>query len=93
MLADAGELMFRGYNALSSLARDMGRARYSMRPKHHLMWHAHLDALRTRRNPAHQWTFKDEDGMGKMGKLSAKVHGMTTGKRTLQRWLIQFFDT
>ena len=56
-------------------------------------YHVWSDAVRTRRNPAHDWAFSSEDAMGKIGKVCNKSHGATIGRGGLRRWLIGFFTT
>ena len=45
--------------------------------------------MKTRRNPCADWSFSDEDGMVKMGKLGSAAHGSTVGRGALHRWVMQ----
>ena len=90
-LTECGTFMFHGWNEAASMSIRDGKPRWNMIPKHHAMWHVWSDAIRTRRNPAKQWAFMDEDAMQKISKIAMKCHGSSVNKRALGRWILHFF--
>lgn len=63
---------------------------WKIRPKFHLVVHLALDAQlrKSRRNPAQDSTWGDEDWIKKIARMVRKTHRKTTAKRGLQRYLL-----
>ena len=66
-------------------------ARWKCRPKLHHIWHINDFAQQSHRPVYAFWTFKEEDGMGKLSRIACAVHAARISCRALQRWCVQFF--
>ena len=90
-LDESAALMFHGYNKLSETAAAAAKPLYKCLPKMHVLFEAHLDLMKTGRNPTSYWTFSDEGNMRVIGDTACAVHGSTVSQRTLERWLNRYF--
>ena len=96
--AETQHLEFHRATALMSFymlhvdAASKGIKRYNLIPKYYQVDEMCRRAIRTSVSHALSWCFRAEDQMGALAKIMYKVHGSTSSKRTIQRWLIQFWS-
>ena len=74
------------YSNLARLCLHQRRCAYKVRPKMHYFQHMLLEMRATRINPRAVYCMHDEDFMGKISKIAAKVHRSTVAKMTLFRY-------
>ena len=88
----ACKLVLHGSNALAVANHRSRKARWKTRPKLHLIHHINSNAQISKRVVRAFWSFKEEEGMGKLARIAVAVHGACVAKRSLQRWCVQFFN-
>ena len=64
---------------------------WAARPKLHMIDHSVRDAIITGYNPAFSWAFQEEDNVGRVVKVCQVIHGASLERRSLERWVTQFF--
>jgi len=84
--------MLFGYASMNACSVEGDKSLWTSRPKLHMLDHAIRRAQHSKRNPARQWTFQEEDNMGLMVKICAKCSATTLEARSVERWLLQFFQ-
>ena len=77
------------YLRLRQAADTAGVAFWKLRPKWHVLEHIGATMRETRLNPRYYATWMDEDLMGKMRDICARVsqRGVTVAKHALTRWI------
>ena len=86
------KLILHGCKVLTTLNFLVGKPRWKGRPKLHQLWHVNDNAQLSHRPIRAFWTWKDEEGMGKLSRIACAVHGARISDRALQRWVIHFFN-
>ena len=86
------KMLLHGSKALAGANQAACKARWEMRPKIHLIHHVNKNAQRSERVVRAFWSFKEEEGMGKLSAIASRTHGATVAKRSLQRWCVQFLN-
>ena len=76
------------YRLLADSAMSKRKARWPVKPKHHLLEHIAMKALRTRRSPSANLCFSDESFVGQIKWIGQACHSTTVSLRALQRHLI-----
>ena len=77
------------YSQLSAEATRQQKKLWKFSPKHHLFQHLCEWQALTHGNPAHYWTYSDEDLVGHM----IEVHARAVTGTALFKWLSFSFDT
>lgn len=90
--AEVCEAILAGSNYLCQVNSSVPAARWKLRPKFHRFFHLHVECQQSQRPCRAFWSFKCEEGMGKLSKIGCATHALTLSERSLQRWLIQFFS-
>ena len=86
------EELLLGYHWLSKENYGSGKAAYHCIPKFHKVDKMLRRAIRTKVSPTMFWTFLSESQMGITARLVNNLHGASSGRRGVQRWLLFFFD-
>ena len=97
---EVGESAWQFTSSYAFLAKEshrIGLNRFSLVPSLHYMHHFYIDAKRTLQDESVQWmlspmlgnTEADEDYIGKISRLSRRVHAMKTTARTIDRLKIR----
>ena len=80
-----------GYHYLAKEAISQGRFIYKLNPKHHKLDHLFRRSIRTRVSPTLFWTFVLESEMGVASRLVRRLHGASSLRRGVDRYLIYFW--
>lgn len=64
---------------------------YRCTPKFHKLDKLLRRAVRTRTSPTLFWTFVQESQMGQTSRVVHKLHGASSSRRGVERWLLYFF--
>ena len=91
-LDNATTVLMHSSKCLASINAAKGLARWKLRPKLHVLYHINRDAQSSSRNPRAWWTFKDEEFMGKLGRIAGATHAVSMCNRSLERWCIHCFS-
>ena len=83
-----GTLFLASYMSLHSWAIDASAYMFNIIPKCHMMAHVIFSIHEDRRNPKFYHCYGDEDFVGRIAKIGARVHPKSMAKRTLERYLI-----
>ncbi len=86
-------LILHGAKVLTSLNCAASRPRWKFRPKLHQMWHINDNAQLSGRPVRSTWSWKEEEGMGKLSRIACAVHAARVSDRSLQRWILQFLNS
>ena len=85
-------LILQGSKVLANLNYEASKPRWKARPKLHQLWHINQNAQLSHRPVRAFWTWKEEEGMGKLSRIACAVHATRVSDRSLQRWILQFFN-
>ena len=88
LLSGLGVVVVRSYMQLHVLSLQAGLQRYKLRPKFHMLVHMAEGLLLNSFNWRWDACWMDEDIVGKVSRLSRRVHPMTCALRTLQRYML-----
>lgn len=94
-MAEGGTFFLRSYAKLAEICLREGACLYNMQPKLHyfkhilltLDWQIEMEHERIL-NPVADVTYMDEDYIGRVSRLSRRVHQSQVHKRTLERVLV-----
>ena len=89
-LNTAADLILHGSKVLTGLNFTACKARWKARPKLHQLWHVNENAQLSHRPVRAFWTWKEEEGMGKLSRIACAVHASRVSDRSLQRWILHF---
>ena len=90
-LETARKQMLLGYHWLAKYNVSRGWSQYHLIPKFHYLDHALRRAVRTKVSPSIFWCFAQESKMGETARLVHKLHGASSMRRGIGRWLVSFF--
>ena len=80
-----------GHHFLAKESIRQGRFIYKLMPKHHKMDHLMRRGIRARVSPNLFWTFVLESEMGVASRLVRRLHGASSLRRGVDRYLIYFW--
>lgn len=83
-LQSYGNLHVRGKTAR---LKEPGRQCFLLLPKHHLLFHAGVEAGKTRLNPKYFMLLSAESFVGYIGRIGRKTHRSSLTLRTIQKYL------
>ena len=87
------DMFFRSYHKLRGMSEEAGSPCWAITPKFHMLDHAIRMGLEWNMSPATWWTFKEEDGMALMLKITKGLHALTLERSGFHMLLIQLFES
>jgi hypothetical protein len=84
----AGVTFLTTYMSLSSRAAAADVAMWNITPKFHNVAHVFYSVMTDRVNPKFYHCYADEDFVGRIGRIGARVHPRTMSRRTIERYLM-----
>ena len=71
----------------AAVGKQPGRNCFVLLPKHHFLFHAGVEAEKTRLNPKHHMLLCAESWVGFVGRIARRTHRSTLTLRTIQKYL------